>query len=75
VDGRLFTPERRSLALRRTWGVSEDEPVVIYVGRLAPEKNIDVAIAAYGSRAHRTRDQCHQPSDRSTAAVTDKGTS
>jgi glycosyltransferase involved in cell wall biosynthesis len=47
VDGRLFTPERRSPALRRAWGVSDAEPVVIYVGRLAPEKNIDVAIAAY----------------------------
>jgi glycosyltransferase involved in cell wall biosynthesis len=33
--------------LRRAWGVPDDEPIVIYVGRLAPEKNIDVAIAAY----------------------------
>jgi glycosyltransferase involved in cell wall biosynthesis len=47
VDGRLFAPERRSAALRRAWGVSDAEPVIIYVGRLAPEKNIDVAIAAY----------------------------
>ena len=47
VDGRLFTPERRCQALRREWGVSESDPVALYVGRLAPEKNIDLAIAAY----------------------------
>jgi glycosyltransferase involved in cell wall biosynthesis len=47
VDGRLFTPERRCVALRREWGASESDPVVLYVGRLAPEKNIELAIAAY----------------------------
>ena len=47
VDGRLFTPERRCPALRRAWGVSESEPVILYIGRIAPEKNIELAIAAY----------------------------
>jgi glycosyltransferase involved in cell wall biosynthesis len=56
VDGHLFAPARRSQALRRAWGASDDEPVLIYVGRLAPEKNIDVAIAAYRAM------QRHRPS-------------
>jgi glycosyltransferase involved in cell wall biosynthesis len=47
VDGRLFTPERRCQALRREWGVSESDPVILYIGRIAPEKNIELAIAAY----------------------------
>lgn len=35
VDSRLFTPERRDLALRRSWGVHDDTPVLLCVGRLA----------------------------------------
>jgi len=47
VDTQLFTPERRCAALRRTWGVSESDLAVIYVGRIATEKNLGLAIAAY----------------------------
>jgi glycosyltransferase involved in cell wall biosynthesis len=47
VDGRLFTPARRSAALRRTWGAAESDLVVLYVGRLAPEKNVELAVRAY----------------------------
>lgn len=47
VDGRLFNPGRRCAALRRAWGVSEADPVVLYVGRLAPEKNVGLAVEAY----------------------------
>ncbi|HEY7651968.1 MAG TPA: glycosyltransferase family 1 protein [Methylomirabilota bacterium] len=47
VDGRLFTPARRSASLRRAWGVSDADPVALCVGRVAPEKNIRLAIAAY----------------------------
>ncbi|MGB7950219.1 MAG: glycosyltransferase family 1 protein [Candidatus Binatia bacterium] len=47
VDCRLFTPERRSPSLRRQWGASEDDPVALYVGRLAPEKNLSLAIESY----------------------------
>ena len=49
VDSELFTPARRCRALRETWGVSEHDLVVLYVGRLAPEKNLGLAIAAYRS--------------------------
>ncbi len=47
VDSQLFTPERRCAALRRTWGVSESDLAVLYVGRVAPEKNLGLAVAAY----------------------------
>ncbi len=47
VDGALFTPARRSEALRRQWGVEPDDIVVAYVGRVAAEKNIPVAVKAF----------------------------
>lgn len=47
VDRRLFTPERRSPALRAAWGASGNDLVILYVGRLAREKNIPLAIEAY----------------------------
>ncbi len=47
VDIRLFSPERRSQALRAAWGVAPDAPVILYVGRLAAEKNLDLAVAAF----------------------------
>ena len=47
VDGGLFTPARRSASLRRAWGVTDADPVALYVGRVAPEKNVRLAIAAY----------------------------
>jgi glycosyltransferase involved in cell wall biosynthesis len=47
VDRRSFDPAHRSLALRTEWGASNDDLVVLHVGRLAPEKNIELAITAY----------------------------
>jgi glycosyltransferase involved in cell wall biosynthesis len=47
VDIRLFHPERRDPALRRSWGAGPTDPVALYVGRLAAEKNLQVALAAY----------------------------
>jgi glycosyltransferase involved in cell wall biosynthesis len=47
VDNQLFAPERRSADLRRHWGVAEGELAALYVGRLAPEKNVRLAIGAY----------------------------
>ena len=47
VDCQLFTPARRCAALRHTWGVSDRDLAVLYVGRVAPEKNLGLAVAAY----------------------------
>lgn len=54
VDTRLFHPQRRSAELRARWGVSGTQPVAIYVGRLAPEKNLQVLGEAFAAmrRAH-----------------------
>jgi glycosyltransferase involved in cell wall biosynthesis len=40
VDSQLFTPARRSEALRQSWGLEPDDIALIHVGRLAPEKNL-----------------------------------
>lgn len=40
VDTALFLPQRRSAELRADWAVEGDGPACLYVGRLAPEKNL-----------------------------------
>lgn len=47
VDGQLFHPARRSAALRAEWGLGEDEIVVLHVGRLAAEKNLQLLTRAF----------------------------
>jgi len=47
VDTRLFAPARRSDELRTQWGVTGNQTVALYVGRLNAEKNLSVAINAY----------------------------
>lgn len=47
VDVELFGRHRRSEELRQSWGVQNGDPVVIYVGRVAAEKNIPLTVAAY----------------------------
>ena len=47
VDTRLFDPVRRDRALRSEWGVHEDAVAAIHVGRIAPEKNLDLAVRAF----------------------------
>ncbi len=47
ADTELFTPERRSEALRASWGADDDTPVAIYVGRAAAEKDIPLALEAW----------------------------
>jgi len=47
VDTELFTPQHRDAALRHSWGASEQAPVVIYVGRIAAEKNIELLFEAF----------------------------
>lgn len=47
VDTRLFSPARRDLDLRRSWGVRDDSPVLLCVGRVAAEKNLGLAVQAF----------------------------
>ena len=54
IDPNLFNPERRNADLRASWGLKEGDRAVIYVGRIAPEKNIALALEAF--EAMRRRD-------------------
>ena len=47
VDTALFSPTRRDAALRLRWGAGPGTPVVVYVGRIAPEKNLGLARRAF----------------------------
>jgi glycosyltransferase involved in cell wall biosynthesis len=47
VDTRLFSPARRSPALRAQWAAPAQAPVILYVGRLAPEKNLKLVVDAW----------------------------
>lgn len=49
VDTRRFHPGQRSLALRQQWGVNARQPVAMYVGRLAPEKNLPVVSQTFAA--------------------------
>ncbi|MDP4623817.1 MAG: glycosyltransferase [Akkermansiaceae bacterium] len=48
VDTKLFTPAKRSETLRASWGARAATPVAIVVGRIAAEKNLDLAMRAFG---------------------------
>ncbi len=47
VDSDLFSPQKRSRVLRRQWGTDPDDLVLLYVGRIAPEKNLQLALETY----------------------------
>lgn len=47
VDSDRFHPVHRCSSLRIAWGAGPDTPVVIHVGRLAPEKNLDLLVSGF----------------------------
>ena len=47
VDSVLFSPRRRDPQLRSAWGVKSDDLVALSVGRIAPEKNLPLVMAAF----------------------------
>jgi glycosyltransferase involved in cell wall biosynthesis len=52
VDTDTFSPLHRSEAMRASWGIpaegsEADRPAVLYVGRLAREKNLDLVFTAF----------------------------
>jgi glycosyltransferase involved in cell wall biosynthesis len=49
VDCLQFHPRRRSSALRQDWDAAQGQPVMLYVGRIAAEKNIPLAIQTWQS--------------------------
>jgi glycosyltransferase involved in cell wall biosynthesis len=47
VDTERFHPSQRDDGLRASWGVGRDGLAVLCVGRIAPEKNLDLAVEAF----------------------------
>lgn len=47
VDSQQFDPARRDPALREEWGIDGTGFAAIYVGRIAPEKNLGLAVKAF----------------------------
>ena len=58
VDTALFSPTRRRHALRTAWGCGPADPVCLYVGRLAAEKNIRVALESFAAVRQRLPRAC-----------------
>ena len=59
IDTRQFRPEKRAPELRRAWGAAPDDPVVLHVGRMAPEKNYPLIFRAFAAmRAADPRVRC-----------------
>lgn len=52
VDTELFHPRQRSESLRKDWGIGAQDIAVIHVGRLAREKNLDLAVHAFRQIQH-----------------------
>ncbi len=50
VDGQAFHPRHRDPALRASLGLGPEDPLLLYVGRLAAEKNLPSLLAACSLR-------------------------
>lgn len=47
VDCDLFSPDKRDHELRHQWGAGSKTPVILYVGRVAAEKNLELAFRTH----------------------------
>ncbi|TVP89946.1 MAG: glycosyltransferase family 1 protein [Pseudomonadaceae bacterium] len=56
VDCQAFDPGHRDSGLRAEWGVAAETPVLLYVGRLAAEKNLPLALRSYTALKRRYPD-------------------
>ncbi|MBD8871651.1 glycosyltransferase family 1 protein [Rhodanobacter sp. DHB23] len=53
VDTQLFHPGQRDPSLRAQWNADAGTPVMLYVGRIAAEKNLELAIRAFRAAQQR----------------------
>lgn len=58
IDSKLYNPKNRSETLRERYNIN-DKLVLLYVGRLAPEKDIHVLIDAFTILNERYKDKIH----------------
>lgn len=47
VDTGIYNPGHRQQTLRSQWGIPDDRPLALHVGRIAAEKNIQLVIDSY----------------------------
>jgi alpha-1,6-mannosyltransferase len=47
VDPAMFSPARRDPGVRRRFGITPEQKVIFYAGRLSPEKELDVLFGAF----------------------------
>ena len=47
VDTSQFHPAWRDISLRASWGADGNTPVLLYVGRIAAEKNLELAVRTF----------------------------
>ncbi len=47
VDCHRFTPNKRDPELRSRWGLQPQDRAILYVGRLASEKNLQLAVSCF----------------------------
>lgn len=73
VDGARFSPAFRSQAMRERVGADADTVVVAYVGRLAAEKGLDVALGAIREILSRSGNDAAGPPPRIVFAVAGDG--
>ncbi|MCJ8170204.1 glycosyltransferase family 4 protein [Atopomonas sediminilitoris] len=57
VDATHFNPAQRKQSLREEWGVEQNTPVLLHVGRLAAEKNLTLLLRSYQA----LRERGHSP--------------
>jgi len=55
VDTKLFTPDKRSSSLRDQWHADDQTLVILSVGRLAAEKNLDLTVKTYQAMKQNNR--------------------
>lgn len=69
VDTGLFSPHRRDDELRLSWGAKKEDPVAIFVGRIAPEKNLPLVVRSFQRiRQQNPRTRCVFVGDGPSAA-------
>lgn len=58
VDVDMYSPDKRSQALRDSFGIGEDDILLLHVGRLAAEKGVDRILEAFRRACARRPDVC-----------------
>lgn len=53
IDNERFHPRQRDHDLRASWGLLDDDLAVLYVGRIAAEKNLALVARAFAAIEHR----------------------